>query len=207
MAITNACEIKPQHHMKNRVSKILSKNSLRHLENRIKSYVSRVLCGSSWVQDIANTTEEKAELLQVAPVECSRFPSAIGMSCVESLKATFWPLNGYSTQSKLFISLDTETLRKAFSIYGSGAFRRDEIREKYPQLETLIHGSYIPDQAGVECELKWYEVDEVPQMKLLLCTGYAGEKTKWISNELAKDINQLIQEMNENIMTTARKAQ
>ena len=192
MATTNVFEIKPQHHMRNRVNKVLTKNSLRCLENNAKTYVSVSLCDSPWVQEIARATEEEAERLAVAPVECSRFPSAIGMSCVESLKTTFWPLNGYNTRSKLFLSLDTEKLRKSFSIYASGSFRRDEVRKTYPQLETLIHGSYVPDQAGIECELEWYEVDEVPQMKLLLCTAFAGDKTKWISSGLSKNINKLI---------------
>ena len=199
MAVTNVSEIKPQNTIKNHVNRYLSKTNLSRLENIIKAHVCEVVSKMSWVNEIADTTVEQAEAMTVAPVECSRFPSSVVMSCRESLKISFWPLNGYNTRSKLFVTLKTAQIRKSFSVYGSGAMRREEPRKKYPQLETLIVGSYVPDEAGVECEIEWSEVDEVPQMKLLLCTAFAGDSTKWLSSPLVKSAKQLIDKLNEQI--------
>ncbi len=199
MAVTNVSAIKPQNTLKNRVNRYLSKTSLSRLENVVKSHVCDVVSKMAWVNEIADATDEQAEAISVAPVECSRFPSSVIMSCRESLRINFWQLNGHNAISKLFVTLETAKIRKSFSVYGSGAMRREEPRKKYPQLETLITGSYVPDEAGIECELEWMEVDDVPQMKLLLCTAFAGDSTKWISTPLVKSAKQLIDQLNEQI--------
>lgn len=199
MAVTNVSEIKPQQSLRNHVNRYLTKNSLTRLENAVKGFVCDVVSQMDWVNEIANATEQEAEAMSVAPVECSRFPSSVVMSCRESLKISFWPLNGYDSRSKIFVTLKTAQIRKSFAVYGSGAMRRDEPRKKYPQLETLISGSYVPDEAGIECEIEWREVDEVPQMKLLLCTAFAGDSTKWISSPLCRSCKQLIDKLNKTI--------
>ncbi len=205
MATTSVSAIKPQNSIKNRVSKVLTKSNLIRLENIVKGYVCDVVSHLDWVEEIQRSTDEEAEAMSVAPVECTRFPSSVVMSCRESLRINFWPLNGFNTRSKIFIALKTEQIRKSFSIYGSGAMRREEPRKKYPQLETLIHGSYVPDEAGIECEVEWYEVDNVPQIKLLLCTAFAGDATKWISSALSKDIKKLIDRLNKQIMDISER--
>ena len=205
MATTSVSAIKPQNSIKNRVSRVVTKSNLTRLENIIKGYVCDAINNLDWIEQIQRSTDEEAEAMSVAPVECTRFPSSVVMSCRESLQINFWPLNGFNTRSKLFIAMKTEQIRKSFSIYGSGAMRREEPRKKYPQLETLIHGSYVPDQAGIECELEWYEVNEVPQMKLLLCTAFAGDSTKWISSALSKDIKKLIERLNKQIMDISER--
>jgi hypothetical protein len=206
MTTTNVYEIKPQQNLRNKVSLVLSKNSLRQLENNVKTHVGDTLRSSSWVQEIANAKAEAADAISVAPVECQRFPSAIEMACQESLKIDFQQLDGLGSRSKLFIILSVEKLRKAFSIYASGSFRRDEARSKYPQLELLIPGSFAPDEAGVEVELDWSEVDGVPQMTLLLCTAFAGDCTAWISKPLVKSMSKLVAKLNESIVTNAARS-
>lgn len=205
MATTNVSAIKPQNTLKNKVNKCLTKSNLTRLENVVKGYVCDVISRLDWIDEIANSTEEQAEAMSVAPIECTRFPSSVVMSCRESLQINFWSLNGFNAQSKLFIALKTEQIRKSFTVYGSGAMRRDEVRKRYPQLETLIHGSYVPDEAGVECEVEWYEVDDVPQIKLLLCTAFAGDSTKWISSALSKDAQKLIDRLNEQLKESAER--
>jgi len=196
MATTNCFEIKPQQTLRNLVNKFLVKTNLRNLEGAVKAYVSETVPNQSWIKEIGEATDGDAEKLDVALVECSRFPSAINMALTEAIDMDFSLLNGKCVNSKLTIAFDTTKLRKAFSIYASGAFRSSKPRKKYRHLETLIAGSEIPERAGVEVGLMWEDKNGKPGCKGLLHGSLGDESTRWISDPLLKDVQSLIKELN-----------
>jgi hypothetical protein len=196
MATTNCFEIKPQQTLRNLVNKFLVKTNLRNLEGAVKKYVSETVCKESWIKQIGEATDEDAEKLDVALIECSRFPSAINMALMEAIDMNFTLLNGKCVNSKLTIAFDTTKLRKAFSIYASGAFRSSKPRKKFKQLETLIAGSEVPKRSGIDVGLMWEDKEGKPVAKGLLHTSLGDQSTRWISDPLLKDIQTLIKELN-----------
>lgn len=196
MTVTNCYEIKPKANLKNQVNGFLIKSNLRNLEAAVKAYVCKAICKGSWIETIGDAADEDAEKLNVALIECSRFPSAINMALMEAIDMTFTLLNGKCVNSKLTIAFDTTKLRKAFSIYASGAFRGSKPRKKYKQLETLIAGSEVPKRAGVDVALMWESKEGKPVAKALLHTGLGDASTRWISDPLLKDIQTLISDLN-----------
>ena len=129
MSITKVIPVKPHYDTYKFLAKLFKSSKANLIKRNI---ISLVVCGLedlALAKNVISLTDEKCEYLELAPIEASRFASALVMAIQESLTIDLPLTDGTSTDANLKISVDRKKLEKAFSIYASGSFRRKALKK------------------------------------------------------------------------------
>ena len=139
MGITKVTTIKPKQNIHNKRNKVFRGASLRRLEQNILSTSLSVLYNADFVKSVVSLSEEECETLNLAPCEARRFADDICMVLRSGFTVVFEPLDGKGDSANIILSFDSQKLERAFGIYASGSFRRDDVLAKFGEdLKILI---------------------------------------------------------------------
>lgn len=103
-----------------------------------------VLYNADFVKSVVALSEKECETLNLAPVESRRFADDICMVLRSGFACHFEPLDGNGDTANIILSFNSQKLERAFSIYASGSFRRDDVSTKFGEdLKILIPDNTI----------------------------------------------------------------
>lgn len=139
MSITKVVPVKPHYNTFKHLAKLFNSTKSSIIKRNIMSEILDNVESLGIARTVAALSDEDCERLEVAPIEASRFSSALLMSIQESFTVDLPLTDGKTNEANLVISINRTKLEKAFAIYASGSFRRLSMK-KYlgSDIELLI---------------------------------------------------------------------
>lgn len=197
MSVTKVSHIKPKNHLASRVNEKLQKSSLRAFEQAAIGYVVGVVSEAKFLGSVASLTDQQCESLELAPIERGRFTDAVTMAVKEAGRITFSKVDGHTATSQIYIDIDTKKLERAFSLYASGSFRRNELRNKYGNdLELLLtrnSDEVRKELYNVTIDAQFGELEGVPQ---IITYSTHRNSDNWITRAISSNIKHLVNKLN-----------
>ena len=129
MSITKVIPVKPHYNTFKHLAKLFKSTKSSIIKRNIMSSILDNVESLSLARTVADLSDEDCERLEVAPIEASRFSSALVMSIQEALVVELPLTDGTTSEANLVISINRAKLEKAFAIYASGIFRRLSMKE------------------------------------------------------------------------------
>ena len=199
MSITKVTSIKPKQNIHNKINKIFVGASLRRLEQAVLNEALLAVSTSDFVAHVISLSENECDVLGLAPIEARRFAADISMSVRTAFSVSFAHLDGKSEAANVILSIDSQKLEKAFSIYASGSFRRADIRERFGKdLEILIPDNTVMRHAKYQVTIEpTYTYDNV--IKIKNYNVYRNENN-WLTLSITNSIKAFIDVINNRLM-------
>ena len=110
----------------------------------------------------------------------------------------FEPLDGKGASANIILSFDSQKLERAFGIYASGSFRRDDVLAKFGEdLKILIPDNTMMRHAKYQVTIEpTYTTDNL--IKIVNQNVYRNENN-WITLSITNSIKQIINVINKRL--------